>query len=979
MAGVAVSPVLIGRQGEFEALRRALADGRGGVPRAMVIRGEAGIGKTRLVQEAIRALRADAAADDPPVVVATAQCVDGGDGAPPFHALRGLLRDLRAGVGDGLLDVASASPGVLRTLGVLVPELAEASVTVAPESIEPSSDLVSDTIETVVERLSERFHVVVVVEDLHWADALTASFATLLAMTLRGRHLTVVLTYRSDEVARRTMLSGVVALEGRRDIEHLELARLSGAEVGSQIEAIAPGRFSRADTDAIAARSGGVPFFVEELVSLEAEELPGPLRDLLLLRYRGTSPGARQIVALLSVGGDDVDHDILLRVSGGDRTVLDDGVREALERGLITVTATGYGFRHALLREAVYGDVLPGVRRDAHRAYADALERAGASFSTLAAVAEHRARSGDVPAAFDATVRCLAQPGSELAPSTTAALWRRLAEWWDDVPDAQDRVGGASRMEVLRRAAEYLWHAGDYLEARSVVTAALALPGPSDPVERATALWWLVMCEGWISIRADEQALAEADALLVGRTEPAALAQLARVRSISGRHDIASLEDAVSIARDSGDAETLAICLTNLAVRRVHDGDDELAAAAAHAALEVTPRAGGRHRALLVLAGIALFEARYREAAEGFEKMRREALEIGRERGHGAIATVGLAHTLIPLGRLGESEAHAQRALQLLVVPFDRSAALRVLAEGDLWGDRPTAYAEKRRVIDDEMPDVLDVPDEDYGWRRLDLLEALVRIADEPDDRRRLELVRAGVSRESALRAAETQPWVRPWSLPIRAWLVAEGRRVSGADPSLDHGISQIRDDVMALVSPPTIRGVAAVLVDFVAAESTADAAVESRLAAWRAVLAGVRAGEGLAVQFVHLAMLRLAEALVECGDRAGAEATLAELGASARAEGDALVARWAAQLAARAGLGGDPGSRIASLTERESQVLELVARGMTNPQIGRELFISPKTASIHVSSILTKLGVANRTEAAAFARARAPAAPAHD
>ena len=157
VAGLAVSPVLIGRQAEFETLRRALADGRAGIARAVVIRGEAGIGKTRLVDEAIRSLRGDAAADDPPVVVAVAQCVDGGDVAPPFHALRGLLRDLRAGVGDGLLDVARASPGVLRTLGVLVPELAESSATLTPESIEPSSDLVSDTIETVLERLSERF------------------------------------------------------------------------------------------------------------------------------------------------------------------------------------------------------------------------------------------------------------------------------------------------------------------------------------------------------------------------------------------------------------------------------------------------------------------------------------------------------------------------------------------------------------------------------------------------------------------------------------------------------------------------------------------------------------------------------------------------------------------------------------------------------------------------------------------------------
>ncbi|MFB7893386.1 AAA family ATPase [Microbacterium sp. NPDC056044] len=969
MAGVAVSPVLIGRQAEFDALRGALADGRAGTPRALVVRGEAGIGKTRLVQEAILSLRADAAPDDPVVVVATAQCVDGGDSAPPFHALRGLVRDLRAGVGDDLLGVVSASPGAVRTLEVLVPELADSGASPAREPLEPSSDIVADTVETIVERLSERFHVVVVVEDLHWADPLTASFATLLALTRRGRHLTVVLTYRSDEVVGRTSMSGVVALEARRDIEHLELARLSGAEVGSQVEAIAPGRLSRAETDAVAARSGGVPFLVEELVALEGEELSGALRDLLLLRHRSTSPRARQVVELLSAGGDDVEHDVILYVSGGDRTLLDDGIREALDRGIIAITPTGYGFRHALLREAVYGDLLPGARRDAHRAYADALELTGASFSTLAAVADHRARAGDLSAAFDATVRCLSQPGAELAPSTTAVLWRRVSEWWDAVPDARDRVGGASRMEVLRRAAESLWHAGDYLEARSVVTAALALPGPGDPVERAAALWWLVMCEGWISVRADEAALAEADALLAGHDEPAARAQLARVRSIIGRHDVGALREAVAIARDAGDAETLAICLTNLAVRLVYEGDDEPGAAAAREALAVTSRAGERHRALLILANLSFFSGHYRDASEIFEQMRREALAAGRERGHGAIAALGLAQTLISLGRMDDSATHARRALQLLVVPFDRSAALRILAEGDVWGDRPDAYAEKRRSIRDEMPDVLDVPDEDFGWRRLDLLDALVRIVDEPDDRRRLELVRGATVLESDLRAAETQPWVRAWSLPLSAWLVAEGHRLGGSDALLDRDIASVRDDVEATVSVPRSRGVVPALVAFVAAQLATGDDLQSRLAAWRGVLAEARDGEGLAVPYAHLARLRLSEALLGVGDRAGAEAQLAGWVDAARAAGDTLVARWADQLAARAGLGGDPGTRIAALTERESQVLELVARGMTNPQIGRELFISPKTASIHVSSILTKLSVANRTEAAAFAR----------
>ena len=972
---MAVSPVLIGRQTEFEALCGVLADGRAGIPRAAVIRGEAGIGKTRLVAEALRRLRADASAGEPPIVVATAQCVDGGDVAPPLHALRGLVRDLRDGVGEELLDAVAASPGAVRTLAVLVPELAGSLAPASPTSFEPSSDVVSDAIEMLVERLSETLHVVLVVEDIHGAAAVTAAYATMLATTLRGRHLTLLLTYRSDEMAGGTPFAGVVALEGRRTIEHLELGRLSADEVSGQIEAIAPGRFSRAATNAIAARSGGVPFLVEELVSLDGQELPAALRDLLLLRYRSAPARTRRLVELLSAGGDGIDHDIFVRVSGLKRTRFDAAVQDAVDRGMVITSATGYAFRHALLREAVYREMLPGVRRDAHGSYADALEgRAGDSFSALAAVADHRAMAGDRAGAFDTAVRCLSRPGAELDPATCARLWRRVADFWDDVSVAQRATSGVSRMEALRRAGEALWHAGDYDEALAVIAAALALPGEGDPVERAETLWWLVMCEGWITGRADEAALTEAQALLDGHEEPAARAQLARVRSVLGRHDVAALQDAVTIAREAQDPQTLAICLTDLAARLLHDGAQDRAATAGREALAVASGPAERHRARLVLANMLFFEGRYEDAAEIQAVMLKEAVDAGRERGHGAVAMVILAQTLLYLGRSDDSAAHARRALQMLVVPFDRSAALRILAEGDVWGDRLDAYADKRRVIRDEMPDVLDVPDEDVGWRRLDLLAGLVRIADQSDPRRRLELLRDGLELEFRLRGAETQPWVRPWTLPLKAWLVAEGYAVRGIDPDVDRRVDLLRDEVEVMLTPPT-PGIAPALAAYAAAELAADGDPALRLAAWRAALAAARGGDGLPVQFVHRATLCLAGALIASADRVGAEAILAELGVVAAGAGDALVARWAEQLATRVGLVVDPRARIASLTDRESQVLELVARGMTNPQIGRELFISPKTVSIHVSSMLAKLGVANRTEAAAFARARADGA----
>ena len=64
-----------------------------------------------------------------------------------------------------------------------------------------------------------------------------------------------------------------------------------------------------------------------------------------------------------------------------------------------------------------------------------------------------------------------------------------------------------------------------------------------------------------------------------------------------------------------------------------------------------------------------------------------------------------------------------------------------------------------------------------------------------------------------------------------------------------------------------------------------------------------------------------------------------------------------------------EPAERPAGLTEREADVLALVGRGLTNAQIGERLYMSPKTASVHVSRLIAKLGVANRTEAAAHAQ----------
>src|SRR5690606_7121321 len=228
---------------------------------------------------------------------------------------------------------------------------------------------------------------------------------------------------RDDEVRRGGAVRAfLVEAERSRLLERMELARLDAVQVRALAEAL-HGSIGDAAFLRLMARSEGVPFFVEELLSCATGPLPDSLRDVLLVRFDALGDDARRVVQVISASDAVVDHDLLSTLAGFDDARLDAALREAVGAALIAVRGDdGYGFRHALLREAVHEDLLPGERARLHRGYAEALEaRAGRGHGGLqAALAFHWHQAHDPRRALVAAIDAMEQARESFAFSNAS-------------------------------------------------------------------------------------------------------------------------------------------------------------------------------------------------------------------------------------------------------------------------------------------------------------------------------------------------------------------------------------------------------------------------------------------------------------------------------------------------------------------------------------------------------------------------------
>jgi DNA-binding CsgD family transcriptional regulator len=1008
MTATLTSPTFVGRTEELARLAAAGDRAAAGTPTAVLVGGEAGVGKTRLVGEMVAAARAAGA------TVLLGGCVElGGEGvpfAPLVEALRGFVRDLDEPA------LARLVPGQARVeLARLLPELgpATAAAVGAGERAAVGGDpgpwseqgRLFELLLGLLERLADERLAVLVVEDLHWADRSTRDLLAFLNRNLRRGRLLLVMTYRSDELHRRHPLRPFLAeLDRGRRVERLELARFGPAEVAAQLAGIQGSPPSAELAARIHARSGGNAFFVEELAAVADAgghadgELPPSLRDTLLARIELLGEPTQQVLLVAAAAGARVGHDLLAEVAGMDEAELLAGLREAVSAHVLLVDAGdgAYGFRHALVKEAVYAELLPGERTRLHARYAAALagRDGGGDPGPAAELAWHWYAAHDLERALPAAVEAGLAAERAYAFAEAQRHFERALELWERRPPVGGEGPGGpalglDKAELLARAAEAAANAGAAERAVALVRGALAEVDPAtDPLLAGQLTERLAF---HLRIAGRPGAFdAYLEAVRLVPPEPS----VARARVLAGLGQALMLR-----ARF---AEAASVCEDAIAVARAA-GAPVVAAHAMNTLGTSVARLGEVDRGLALL-----------------EEARRRGAELGASKDE-ARACVNLSDLLDDLGRPEEAVAFATAGMEVA-----SAAGLRRTFGAFLAGNAAASlyhlgrWQETVRLTDD----YLDLGD-DENLNTVTLRQSrAVLDAGRGEFEAALDHVRAAARLSGdPFIAVQYPPMLAAAEAEVAAWQgrpEAAAAAVAGGLAALQGPLTDMRA-CMLLAIGLRVEGDRAELA---AARHDQDTVADARLVgaelvrwargtlaepavAWRRALlatceaewsrvegevdpegclAAVAAWEEAGHPYpLAIARWRAAEALLaRRGDRAKAAELLRQAHATATAIGAAplrLELEHLARLArvdpsSAAGTGEPaaapdravtPGAEL-GLTARELDVLALVAEGRSNREVADALFISAKTVSVHVSNILAKLGVASRVEAAAVA-----------
>jgi DNA-binding CsgD family transcriptional regulator/tetratricopeptide (TPR) repeat protein len=938
----------VGRRDELGELERVLDEALAGNGAAVLVAGEAGIGKTRLASELER--RARDAGFEPLV----GRSIDRIGTELPYQPFVDALRPLG---GRRQLDGRKAG-SQLRVFEETLGLLAERAV---------------DT------------PVLLVLEDLHWADTSTLDLVVYLAHNLDGRPVLLLATCRPDEPSsaeRMRRLADGVRRSGSGVV--LELGPLQDGELTSLLAAHADSPVTPALVDAIVARSEGNPFFAEELLASACSgrgELPRGVRDLLLRRVVGLDGRTQSLLRVAAAAGRDVTYALLAAAVALPEPDVRESLRRAVDHAvLVAEQETGsFHFRHALLAEAIYATVLPGEREALHARLAEELAESGAA--APAELAPHWAAAGRAAEALVASVEAAHEAEALFGLAEARAHLERALELWDAVPDARELVG-IDLAELSGRAAELASQTGAAPRAVELTRRAIELVGESDRLRAAhlhgsLGRYLFESGSGDTFLAAHERALELVPADPPSAERARALAALAGGLQIVWRHD-----------------ESLAVC---------------------QEALELAGMVGARDAELRALTRLGSNLAYLGQGEEGLARLW-QASELAEEIGDPLAlqaAYVSLTDALMMLGRPRESARVGETGLEVTSRYGTEHTVLAanwieaLLAIGD-WDDADRASTDALRAITANYPHMplmlradLELGRGDFAGARVHLEAARPTVRHEPG----LAYYQAYVAElalwerrwtdaDAAVR--DGMAWARPrWGAQIRVWLCTKGLRAHAELAAL----ARARRDGDAL------RYWLDRAHGLVAAARRADAeasAITPNVEGWRALAeAEYERANGVPSPelWPHAADIwdrlerppvaaycrwREAEALVGAGaSRAEASVPLREAHAvAARLKAKPLL-RELELLAERARLDLTPpdespseGESLATtlgLTPREAEVLSLVARGYTNREIAATLVISVKTASVHVSHILRKLDAPNRFEAAAIAHRLLP------
>lgn len=927
--------------------------------RFVLIGGDAGVGKTRLLTDLCARARVAGWR------TLVGHCLDFGDSALPYLPFSELFGRLAADDPEIAQALTDAHPALshLQPGRRLLSGVSDAGPGLALDRA-----VLFEAVHGALDSLGSSGPVLVVVEDLHWADSSTRDLLSFLfSRPLRGT-VALVASYRSDDLHRRHPLRAAVAQWARvTGVHRLPLDPLPDQDVRRLVHALGH-QLGETEVRAVVTRAEGNAFFAEELVAAAAGgagAMPDDLADLLLVRLDRLDEQARSVVRAAACAGRRVSHALLASVVALGDDELDRALRAAVEQHVLTRLDDAYAFRHALLAEAVYDDLLPGERVRLHAAYTDALV-GGRADGTAAELARHALAAHDRRTAVRASIQAGDEAMSVGGPD-------EAAHHYETALGLLEQPGGGPDPELVRvttAAAEALVASGQPERAAQLVDAQLARTEPAHPQSRALLL--LALAGASLSMDGGPDALtATTEALDLVPDEPTELRARvlglhARANVDHGRDEAAGVHaaQALGLAHQLDLAALVADATMTLAGIEQRSGDPVSAERTLNAVIEQAQRDGDAHtemRSRYLLATLLHERGDLEQARRGFADGFEVADRAGRRwspYGYEALMMEALVDfesgrwdRCLELTAPGpdapppfpEAMLLGVRSM-VLVARGDSSAAalldrLRPLwsldglvgicaaaAEIDWYGDRHDVSA-ATASFDRALQVVGKAWDEHFAARirltalllgRLGDAAARARRPDRATHVERVPELLAGVDRT----LTRIRGGGRPFGPEGVAWQV----RVDA---------EHLRLRRLADVDPPS---------------------EEQLVEAWqRAVAAFDEMGH---VYETARSRARLGTLLRVMGRAAEAQQVLAQ----ARLAADAL---GAGPLVAELG----PATPAGGLTPRETEILGLVAQGRSNGEIGRQLFISVKTVSVHVSNILGKLGAAGRTEAAAIAR----------
>jgi DNA-binding CsgD family transcriptional regulator/tetratricopeptide (TPR) repeat protein len=938
----------VGRVAELGALEGALAATHTGSGATVLVAGEAGIGKTRLASEL--ASRARASGFD----VLLGRSIDLVGTELPYRPFTEALRPL----GEVRQDDGQAAASQLRVF--------------------------EDTLSLLATRAAAA-PVLLVLEDLHWADTSTLDLFVFLAHNVDDLPVLLIGTYRADDGSsadRVRRLATGVRRSGSAVV--VELGPLEDEELATLLASHAGGHPPTALTEAIVARSEGNPFFAEELLAAADEddgELPRRLRDLLLQRVSRLDDRTQGLLRLAAAAGRDVGYPLLRSAAGLPEREVRESLRRAVEHGvLVADQATGsFRFRHALLAEAIYATILPGEREELHARLAEELSREGAPAAELA---PHWAAAGRDSEAFAASVQAARQAEAVFGVAEARAHLERALSLWPAVPDAA-QLARLDLAELCAWTAELADEIGAAPRAVDLARQAIELIGAEDP--NRAAFLHVRLGEYLYGIGSNDAGLAAVEhAVELVPAEPPsperayALASLAGALMVAWRHteSLPISEQALALARDIDAGEAVVRALTVLGVDLAYLGRGEEGLERLRQALQLAEEIGdhiGLDRVYINFTDTLMMVGRPRESA----RLAETGLEVIDRYGiHSTVLLANYIEALLAIGAWDEADSTSAAAVRAITANFPYMLLmLRAdveLGRGDFDSARMHLEAASATLREDRGLGLYDACLADLAFWERRWIDAEAAID-------------AGLTRARHAEASQIRVQLLAKGLRAQAELAALARARRDVDAVRDR-LDRARE--LLTEARRAAADASAITPNAAGWFALAQAEYERACGAGQPELWAVAAEAWEQLErppVVAYCRWRQAEALVAAGvPRAEASVPLQEAYAVATRIGARPLAAELELLARRARLELEPPDartadgtheleELLGLTPRETEVLNLVARGYTNREIAEALVISVKTAGVHVSNILRKLDAQNRLEAATIMHRLSP------